>query len=484
MKGFLFEIFQFFLIKITFQNIILPLESYIYNQGQDPIENLINTYLNTDIFFGSPKKSLQFSLRLDHLSIDILSNQWQQSMSAKKLSNFSSIIWEDWHTEGGETFLDEFYFDCFESKESGKISNKPIELEFIYKNQTIDKTNSLGLDLDTIKTGKDFLLKKLYKNKLINGYFFSIILENNNLRDIKPYEKFQKLKGKFIIGDHLYNLSKRKIYKEENLCFSQTNFQGTLVSGWAIGIEKIYIGNKLFHTENDGLSYTGYMLSNYNVIFGIKFYYEYIMENFFNEYFKNNICFNRNITIDNTKYLYIYCNKNDFKYEDFPELIFQIGTYRGGLNLTLNYEDLFFYKDNYIYFIIVFRLNEFSKVDDYRWSFNIPLLRKYQNEFYYDGKMYGFYKKLEEDSEQEEDSDSYDSFDDESKMESDNENKINQDKEKDNNSKYIIIIVLLILFLLISGMYIFRVKILNKNKKIRANELEDNFLYEPYREKK
>ena len=153
--------------------------------------------------------------------------------------------------------------------------------------------------------------------------------------------------------------------------------------------------------------------------------------------------------------IFYYCFKDElFKetFEKFPSLYFS--------NAELNYEfeldfnDLFYEKDNLVYFLIIFydfpiEAQNYFLTYISRWELGTPFMKKYFFTYDYDNKYIGFYNNNK-------------SF----------QNAYNKYKNQNMNSLILISIVLLILFILF-GLYIIKKYVLN-NKRINAIELENN----------
>ena len=100
----------------------------------------------------------------------------------------------------------------------------------------------------------------------------------------------------------------------------------------------------------------------------------------------------------------------------------------------------------------------------YNWIIGIPFLKKYRLSFDYEKKRIGFYKN-------------------DGKIINNN---INKDKKEEKYNFFkstifkVILIVLFILIIFILGM-LFQ-KYLQKPRKKKVNELDDNYIYEPYKD--
>ena len=123
-------------------------------------------------------------------------------------------------------------------------------------------------------------------------------------------------------------------------------------------------------------------------------------------------------------------------------LYFQIKN--GNIYFILTPKDLFYKFKNKLYYLIIFHPYKSNK-----WTLGIPLFTKYLINFNQDKKLIGFY------------------IDD----------KIKEEKNRIFLKLFIISILVNVIILIICLYY----KIVKKNKKIRANELEENFDYSPYK---
>ena len=199
------------------------------------------------------------------------------------------------------------------------------------------------------------------------------------------------------------------------------------------------------------------------MITGTYEYNQIIKKDFFDNY-KNN-CF-ANYSGD---YLIYYCEKSDnFTIENlknFPKIYFQHIEFN--YTFELDYEDLFIEKNGKFWFLIVFD----SYFDLDQWYFGNLFLQKYNFTFDIENKLIGFYNpnlpKI--DNEQKED-----------EKGKDEENKKSNHDFSNNGMNYSVVIGLVIIFgivFIIVGILIGKKFLNKKNKKKRANELDDNYEY-------
>ena len=170
---------------------------------------------------------------------------------------------------------------------------------------------------------------------------------------------------------------------------------------WSLDINLVYYKNYEYktitineiHYEFNEDQYSALLDPTYGVIKGPYAYKNLIDRDFFKEFIKKNICFKSK---ENKKIFY-YCyssNKKEIK-EKFPTLYF----YHQEFNYTfeLKYEDLFFEKNDILYFLIgfdtgLFGDNKFSEISE--WILGKPFLNKYQFSFDVEKKEISLYENL------------------------------------------------------------------------------------------
>ena len=137
----------------------------------------------------------------------------------------------------------------------------------------------------------------------------------------------------------------------------------------------------------------------------------------------------------------------------FPDICFEHADFEIAFNLT--YKDLFMVdKKNKKYIFLIIQKNYFAG-----WKLGSVFLRKFQLIFDQDAKTIGYYKKVDN------------PYDDVDSLKGLN-------GAKTLKTVFIFILIIILSFLLvILGMIVQR-KFFNKNRKLRANELEENFSYE------
>ena len=241
------------------------------------------------------------------------------------------------------------------------------------------------------------------------------------------YTDLKKEKGEFILGnlpeeyDKNYNVDKYK--------FSYCKFYIDQPI-WGLDLEIVYFNNEKINKLID--------LCFFQIEIGLIISPNYEKEFFEKNFFNKNNCYEKNfISEDFNHFNYFICDSN-VNIKKFNDIIF----YNKNLdmNFTLNYNDLFYKFENKYYFLIVFYQNK----RNYNWIFGSPFLKKYQMIFDKDKKIISIYEK---------------------------------DDNYNISFAYIIIFILIVIIIFLVFYIVFY---LFKNKrKLRANEIDENFEYLP-----
>lgn len=333
-------------------------------------------------------------------------------------------------------------------------------LDFIIEDDNISDNEKvcghIGLNFNYGENSN--FIDQLKKKKIISKYIRT--LDYNSLT-----------KGIIIIGTepHFYDSKYYHNYQYKTIYSKINNNKNS----WAFDFDKINLNETDIELKDTSVE----LMINYGLIIGTEEYREKVDSVFFNKLIDEGICFKEviklNISELNNEYIVYYCNKLKFKgvYNNFSldkklpinsfndilmykngfEYIFKIGK-------NMLFEDL----NQRAYFLVIFEKNNKNKV----WKLGEPFLSKYKFVFNQEQKTIGFYNPLLKEN-----------------INSNMDDKGKDSEEKDkNNSKlsvifnYLKIIMILIVCIFII-IYILR-KILVK-KKVRANELVENYEYLP-----
>ena len=327
-------------------------------------------------------------------------------------------------------------FSCFHN----------FNFEIINQFDNISNSLLIGLNLDNDISLPNFM-RQIYNRKIISSFIVSFISKNVDI--IKGYD------GLIIIGEYPHQILP-DIYKEENLISFYSNQPNLMqITNFYINFDEISSSdiNKskyIFKNNRSILSL------NSGLILGTIEYLDFIENNFFNKYIKLNIC---KEYITNTgfisDFIIISCDENyKLKLEEFPILNFNMNSENFIFEFT--YEDLFTNINNKFYFLVVFETKNVI------WHLGSPFFSKYTFVYNGEAKTLGFYKEIKN-------------------KEIQNKNQSNEKKEiKSNIVKIIIFLILFIIFIaLVSFISYFYGKNNNKKRKKIANELDDNYEYNP-----
>ena len=347
------------------------------------------------------------------------------------------IVGDDDETE--DFYSDIFDFDDDDEKDENKTSDS---------NEDKNK-NKLLINGGYLREDETNLIKQLKKNNIINSYTFLIKYNNTN--------NINEEKGEIIIGGlpHEYD---PKHFSENYFIYDYAPLGDQPPYNWHLFFDKITFGDKnivgeknLTYLKNVAFSIDyGFIIASYT-------FKDYFYDNFFNEY--KDLCFEEKID----KYTYIYCQEEVIK--NFKAISFHLSKrYNSQANTTqieFDYKDLFIKsRENpkLYYFQIIFV--EYSN----KWVLGRPLFKKYPTIFDQDKKMIGFYLQTGE----------YDIINDDGKD--------NAKNNKKNNFWQWIIIGFLALCVIVLSIILYKVIPLIKRKK-KANELDDDYHYEPHNDK-
>ena len=225
---------------------------------------------------------------------------------------------------------------------------------------------------------------------------------------------------------------------------------------WNINLDSIYVAdNELSENKKIvGEKLYGYFKLEFGVILGTERYRLNLLNDFMSDKISKGLCFE----IKSAFYITYYC-KPDVDITKLKNLYFYIKEME--YTIELDYKDLFFKtSDGNNYFLIYFNSDYGSDESaDYFWSFGEPLFKKYNLVFNQNIKRVGLYANHNI---------------------SVNENKDNNEKDKGfwaNNKWYLILVIILAIVCSGLGLMSFLYLKALPKRKMKANELEDEFEY-------
>ena len=322
---------------------------------------------------------------------------------------------------------EELYDNIFDFDDNKTIINETSKKE----NNGLLKNGGYNIEENTN------LIKQLKKNNIINSYTFLIKYNNKN-----------EEKGEIIIGGlpHEYD---PKHYSEDYYIYDYIPMDSAAPYNWHTLFNKITYGNASIADDFTYYKHVVFSLNFGFILASFKFK-DYFYQKFFNNY--EGLC--QEIKID--KYITIYCQEKVVKY--FKTLSFYLSNEYNKSNknakIEFDYNDLFIKSNedpNIYYFQIVF--TEYSN----KWILGRPLFKKYPTVFDQEKKIYGFYLKTGE----------YEIY-------------------KEKNGKTIpwqwILVIFLGICVIILGIIICKILPMLPKRNKKANELDDDFVYESHDE--
>ena len=439
----------FCLYKNAQTYIVLPFK-YNYQKNDDNnITRIFNELLVNELIItlpmGKPKKYLDF-----YASMNQYIYYLEEGSCDNNYNTYSSYNIKESESFKGKnkTFcrvkLDECYFGedvLYLYQDINLKSFKEIPLIFYYgiKKENIIKNNKklcgkLGFKIENSPFrfyDYDNFITVLKKNNVINSYSWYIHFFDNDKKinnfdgaiifDIFNSQFFSDFP--FLKKDDDYNLINAK------------DLEGILA--WTFNLEKIYY---LYNdTKFEIQTVSAGLAIETDFIHSPEIYFESIFKNFFEVLIKSNICF---LIVES--YSYIYCEKKGFeKYKDkFPPLILK----SLGLNKTYELNSDILFKDcRNIFLFMIIKPKYNYKI----WTLGKIFIKN--NNIFFDSnkKIIGYFDIID--------------------------NK-NQYKSKDNGTFNKIKWILFIIFGIIVGIIVGK-NIREKSRKLRANELEDNYEY-------
>ena len=481
-----------FKINFIFSNYIsIPFKYYqIINNMQSAENKFINDYLYNNIYINMQisQQSQNIIAKINSLEFELLMKNISKFPFENLISNYSkeksstfSIISEngDNHFPNSKFIKEKFnlcikydinskkcimykYYDNIqliyteedESEEEEKKTSKSVFIE-------------IGLNFKSFyynNKNKNSLLTNLINNNYINNQNWFIYFFNNGNYNDRDKENIieNNDEGILVFGIEPIDFFGNK-YDKNNIVSSQginTNYD--YQNYWSIIFQEVK--QKTLKPDNKDVviqnNLQGVINFNYNIIVGNNHYMDVITNTFFLTYITGGICKKQ---LANNKFYYFVCNSqylnlNEIK-ENFPSLYFKQNEFN--YTFELNSQDLFIQIGQQIFFLVVFNKNNPTK------SFLLGniFLKKYFFSFENGSKKILFYKENDK------------------KGPGETENI----KEKIvlhwyNSSIFVVVMSIMTIIFCIFGFYLG--KRIYQSRKLKANELYENFEYDSSDEKK
>ena len=426
-------------------------------------KSIITSYYYNDIYskidIGSNNQQIEMKLQLNNFPLYIVEKKSVDRLflpyipqDSGTYNSFSKVLFYDKDFISGTISTDYFIVD-----------SKKINFKFVLASQMsyvpIIPPGSIGFGVSSSSSNKEKninFIDQLKTNNIISGYSVSFIFNEND-------------KGEILIGEDLDIIKKEFKNKLKIITKTGTNERQINWGFMFKNVELINNNNNISSFCNDDAIID---LSNEYIISNKAFTYS-IKKIFFDKLIEEKSCEIQkinNTNYFNNFYRIIKCKKNinDYIIKNFPIIKFTLKDINS-FSLNFTYEDLFFYKNDYIYFkIIIYHIdneNEYKinldLCEDNTWVFGKILFKKYNITLNKDKKIIIFY------------------FDNDKHIDEVNIKNNNENKNR-NNYQIIIWILVFIMFLLGFALFHFirknfwlQNKINNKNRKnVLINEME------------
>ena len=423
------------------------------------INNIYHNGIYLNLSIGTPPQIIPFELDSNSQTFSISKYFFNKNLS----STYEQLSQKE------EYYAYEQIDSGLDSKDVLNIDkniHKKINFIFAekYPSRKKNQLGIIGLHIPkNVKKGVYPFFTSLKEAELINSYTWTLkYFDNISLYDLVTYKNNKdNAVGEFIFGDEPSNYEDDKFKYNEKGFHKITPLSTKDYIDWVFEFNNIYL-SFTDNQNNSKISFVGgnvaEIVINFSYMLCPQIFFSFLKEKFFDQYIKDEVC-----SIKKVDYLYTYfeCEYNStFRVSSFPNICFEHKGFETTFNLT--YKDLFIVdKKSKKYIFLIFTKDYLSD-----WVLGTPFLRKYQFVFNNDLKTIGYYKQIDYN-------------------EGNNEDEYLKEMNKHKTVKTVFIFILIIIFsflLIFFGMLIQR-KYFNKNRKIRANELEENFSYESYNNK-
>ena len=332
--------------KSTFQ-ITSSLSGKSFSLDEPEIYNLLPLFENTNNFFFNEQKSYSF--------------QYNDEITS---SNKKTCL-------GNDTI------SLYKNLDLNKKLDITLNFELLLQFQKENISGEIGLSFPDKNENNYYLIKK---SNILNQLKENNLIDNFNWFFI--YDKWNNMEGKLIIGATPDELFPKKYYKKD-LILSSSVLDSSIGQNWKIKFRDIYLGN--FHLKN----LTTELVFDSELIIAPKEFDSFLLNHFLKDELNNNKCFQSSFYLKAhyvTTLKYYYCDLSI--QEELYEAMLDIKFNSKEFNYTfeINKDDLFEIEGNYIFFKILFFIEDFDI-----WVLGKPFSLKYQFVFNPDTKQIGMY---------------------------------------------------------------------------------------------
>ena len=321
-----------------------------------------NNYLYTKIKLGSNEQNVEMKIDLNLYETyivkeDIVNKKLYVPFNASSSTTFNATKrFFSLKGEFSQAILSQDKLVVYDGEKDIKFKN----FYFAYVDEGYNKfAGSIGFNL--LKTNiypeeSMNFIDQLKNNSIISGYTLTIIFDN-------------KYKGQFYIGQDIEEINP-SITKDYNKQVLRASGHGLINDGkWELDLNRVIVGEaELIYSKRIRFDLKD------DFILATDEYSEYISQDFFSTLFGTDKCVKEELP-SFKYYLGIKCQKN-INIKNFPDLIFDLSTEYEKFNLTMDYEDLFEEKGEYLYFKIIITSNEISTIPiNKEWVFGQEFFR-------------------------------------------------------------------------------------------------------------
>ena len=433
--------------------------------------------LFTFFHIGTPYKSMPTFFDFEDSNFYIgkcndMKESSSYSMTKERFNNSKSFTQKDLKDQKNNYTLGNEYFEFYDKPDIHSniyINHEYDGLNFLYDDSAKLKIcGKIGLNInknDNPKINTNFI-EQLKKKKIISKYIWTL-----------DYQSLSQ--GMITIGiePHFYE-SKKNFYSQYKTIYIDLNNinQKNNQNFWKFNFDAIFVNQTdIYNFKNTNVE----LLIDRGIIIGTEEYKNYIEKNYFDKLIIDGICFKESAILDSNnrdEYIIFYCDKQKFKgsfadikkdkpYYKFNDLFFNHKGFEYDFKL---YKDILFEDlDDRLYFQIVFENNNNNTI----WKLGEPFTSLYKFVFNQEQKTIGFYNPLLKKIPN-------------SNFDLDNIKKnntyINNNDKSNSTMKTILNFIKNFLFILVCIFIIFYIfRKLCIKRKIRANELIENYDYLP-----
>ena len=453
---FIFNILQFFFIDchLVLSLKYLPVYKSNYSTPIEIMRSTVITKLYAIIEIGTPKQIIE--IPLDFKSSDFYISDSPIKDFEKKSELFSDLKFYNLLKSSSRVPQEDVYFSGLNfdigeySVESFFLNNSKYELGFYLPFQlNYPESGGLGLLLysksEATSNRERTFLTQIKNKKLTEDYYWSVFYDSKEITDDE--------KGFILLGPLPEELKLNLGYYNYSY-FNKDYLKPIYVKISGGVLTNIFTVDEITFFEGSNRDKIKYDFPT-NITLLEKY------RNFFKEYISKEECFEGEFN-DLFKKYFFYCKNNKETIDNIKKTFpgFNFLSKKLEHNFTLDANDLFFEKNEYVFCLMYFHYSEYIERN---WIMGKPFLRKYQFIFNPDKKQVFFYSNREGENGKD-------------KEENNGENKA----EGHDNNLLIILLIIFITIIVVSFIcfVLFKYYLYDKfNRKKRANELDDDFDY-------